>query len=466
MLGRGRRRGIEQQHPHRNQLQELSSDDHCYPTDEMPHRRKQSKTTTRRSFVLNWTLASTFALGLLLLLVQVATWNHSPDGTTIGGMAEPTQLTTANKQSNTPSSWNNNNNNNNAVQQRRHLREVSTTTTIPFPKTLVGIFTTLDDPSKDWHRQNLAQYSQHICALGDYESSTKLSLSEKEACQVIYTFVIGGNMDPNAPTELLTVPDDENNTNKNKAATAQHHSLLVNTKGQNLPKDVHENDCTLLNIRENEHQGKSQTFLYFASLLLKQQQEGHQEQGQVNTIDYVMKIDAQTKVNWKDFFSFAVDQLPPAPYNTNMIGGALRDKAMWWGDFEAVDEEFRKGYDDSLSSSKPSQVKQRKLNKPPTKPHPSQMDRLESFWGNEFGGVHLYVDGQLYFLSSDLVHFVANEALYAKSRIGFGGYLEGLEDHDISAMVWHAPSPIHVVPLTKSQRFWEYPVGPPPAAPL
>lgn len=221
------------------------------------------------------------------------------------------------------------------------------------------------------------------------------------------------------------------------------------------------NLCLLLCSSENEHQGKSQTFFYFASLLLKQEDEKAEAANDESaTIDYVMKIDVQAKVNWSDFFEFAADQLSPAPYNTNTIGGALRDKAMWWGEFEATDEEFRKGqgYDGDIAKNV---VKQRKLNKPPTKPHPSQMDRLESFWGNEFGGVHLYVDGQLYFMSADLCHFVANEALYAKSRIGFGGYLEGMEDHDISGMVWHAPSPIHMIPLTKSQRFWDYPVGPP-----
>eukprot|EP00526_Cylindrotheca_closterium_P009944 CAMPEP_0113644644 /NCGR_PEP_ID=MMETSP0017_2-20120614/23500_1 /TAXON_ID=2856 /ORGANISM="Cylindrotheca closterium" /LENGTH=407 /DNA_ID=CAMNT_0000556273 /DNA_START=1 /DNA_END=1220 /DNA_ORIENTATION=- /assembly_acc=CAM_ASM_000147 len=407
----------------------------------MPHRRRKQQKgichTRTRSLAMNLALvATTFALGLL----QVATWNHQPENEgishsssssgflhgTIGKiMTGPTQLSAGTKQSNTPP----------LALQRRHLREVSSSTNPPFPKTLVGIFTTLDDPSKDWHRQNLAQHPKRICALGDYESSssTQMSSSEREACQVIYTFVMGGNTDPNAPTELFTVPDDGENSNS-KATQKKHHSLLVkNTSGQ---KDVHENDCTLLNIRENEHQGKSQTFFYFASLLLKQQAANDG----TSTIDYVMKVDAQTKVNWNDFFDFAVDQLSPAPYNTNTIGGALRDKAMWWGDFEATDEEFRKGQGYDNASQQTKKVKPRKLNKPPTKPHPSQMDRLESFWGNEFGGVHLYVDGQLYFLSADLCHFVANEALYAKSRIGFGGYLEGMEDHDISGMAWHAPS--------------------------
>ena len=221
-----------------NQPQELS-EDQFYPNEEMPHRRKQQKASQnkRRSLALNLALVIIFFLSLLL---QVATWNRRPENEgqphssgygTIGGMmTEPTQPL------------------NNAVQQRRHLREVSSSSTIPFPKTLVGIFTTLDDPSKDWHRQNLGQqHPKQICALGDYES--KLSFSEKEACRVIYTFVIGGSTDPNAPTELLTAPDGEK---KKKAA---HHSLLVkkNTSAagerRSLPRDVHENDCTLLNIR-------------------------------------------------------------------------------------------------------------------------------------------------------------------------------------------------------------------------
>lgn len=236
MLARGRRRGMDQQqlyHPH-----ELS-DDHHYPSEEMPHRRKESKSShsRRRSLALNVASAATFVLGLL----QVATWNqHENEGIshssgflhdTIGGMTEPTQLASA-KQSSTPSI--------NAL-KRRHLREVSSSgTSIPFPKTLVGIFTTLDDPSKDWHRQNLARHPKQICAFGDFELT--LSASEREGCQVIYTFVMGGNTGPNAPTELLTVPIGEN-------SRAKHHSLLVKTSGKSLPKDVHENDCTLLNIR-------------------------------------------------------------------------------------------------------------------------------------------------------------------------------------------------------------------------
>jgi hypothetical protein len=140
-------------------------------------------------------------------------------------------------------------------------------------------------------------------------------------------------------------------------------------------------------------------------------------------IDYVMKVDSATFVNLPAFFAFSDYQLPPSPYNTNILAGALRDKAMW-----------------------------------KAKPDPANVNRLEGFWGSDFNGVHLYFDGQLYLLSADITKFVAEEALYARSRIGFGGYMEGSEDHDISGMAWHSPTPIHAIPLALSQRFWTYPV--------
>eukprot|EP00980_Cylindrotheca_fusiformis_P002353 scaffold543_cov119-Cylindrotheca_fusiformis.AAC.20 len=140
-------------------------------------------------------------------------------------------------------------------------------------------------------------------------------------------------------------------------------------------------------------------------------------------IDYVMKVDSKAYVSLPAFFAFSDYQLPPAPYNTNILAGALRDKAMW--------------------------------NK---KPDPENINRLEGFWGSDFNGVHLFFDSQLYLLSADITNFVAEEALFAKSRIGFGGYIEGSEGHDISSMAWHSPTPIHAVSLGLSQRFWSYPI--------
>jgi hypothetical protein len=159
------------------------------------------------------------------------------------------------------------------------------------------------------------------------------------------------------------------------------------------------------------NEGKSQTFCYFASLILKEY-----------NLDYAMKLDGDSILHLHDYFLFAHNHLPPAPYATNVFAGALRDKAYW----------------------------------PPNEPQ--DMPRLESFWGNEFAGVHLYLAGQLYILSLDLCQFVSAEAPFSRTRIGQGGYLESHEDHDISAMVFHSPTPVHMVTIGKSQRFWEHPV--------
>jgi len=55
-------------------------------------------------------------------------------------------------------------------------------------------------------------------------------------------------------------------------------------------------------------------------------------------------------------------------------------------------------------------------------------------------------------LSRDLAEFVAEEAPFSKP------YQEGHEDHDVSAMAFHSPTPIHLLTISKRQRFWEHPV--------
>jgi hypothetical protein len=158
------------------------------------------------------------------------------------------------------------------------------------------------------------------------------------------------------------------------------------------------------------NEGKSQTFFYYASTVME-------EFG----FEYAMKLDADALLHLHDYFLFAHNHLPPKPYNTNIFGGALRDKASW--------------------------PKGKRKDQP----------RKDSFWGTEFEGVHLYVAGEMYFMSLNLCQFVAYEAVYSKDRVDVGGYLEGHEDHDIAAMVFHSPTPIQMVTIGESQRFWEHP---------
>lgn len=112
----------------------------------------------------------------------------------------------------------------------RHLRQA--TSPSDKPKTLIGIFSTLEDASKTWHRKVFAQYPGRVCSLGDFQS--RLSKTERRACQVIYTFVIGAS--PSGPAEIIT---SGNGAPK----------LLVKKSEGNFASDIQSDDCTLLNIK-------------------------------------------------------------------------------------------------------------------------------------------------------------------------------------------------------------------------
>ena len=135
-------------------------------------------------------------------------------------------------------------------------------------------------------------------------------------------------------------------------------------------------------------------------------------------LDYVVKCDADAMLHLHEFFQFAYKHLPPAPYNKHMYVGALRDKAYW-----------------------------------PRHTTEAERIRFESYFGNNFEGVHLYVAGQIYIVSTDLAKFIGQEALTNKCS-----YCEGHEDHDISAMAFHSPEPVKLVVIGRSHRFWEHPV--------
>jgi len=132
----------------------------------------------------------------------------------------------------------------------------------------------------------------------------------------------------------------------------------------------------------------------------------------------VVKCDADALLHLHEFFKFAYIHMPPAPYNKHVYIGALRDKAYW--PKHATEEE---------------------------------RIRFESYFGNNFEGVHLYVAGQIYIMSTDLAKFVGQEAKTNKCS-----YCEGHEDHDISAMAFHSPDPVKLVVVGRNQRFWEHPV--------
>ena len=157
---------------------------------------------------------------------------------------------------------------------------------------------------------------------------------------------------------------------------------------------------------------ESPTFFYFASKVLEE-----------FDLDYAMKLDGDSILHLHDWFVFAHYHLPPRPWAKGMAGGALRHKAFW-----------------------------------PPPPDPQDLIRLESYWQEQYDGVHLYLAGQCYFMTLDLCRVVASEASVAATKIAPGGYLEGHEDHDVSSMLFQSPTPIHLFTIGKSHRFWEHPV--------
>jgi len=290
------------------------------------------------------------------------------------------------------------------TRNERHLRN---------PRILMGIFSSdnmFDGTHRTWHRRLFENIwkDERVCTLSQFRNDT--DTTKRQKCELIYTFVVGSSTDPNAVTERLEDKDTKDSP------------IELSSFKNPMKEDINWPDVTHLNIRENMNEGKSQSWLYFASKMADQFSRSS------TPIDYVMKFDSDSILRLHDFLEFAHTRLPPAPYNTNIFGGALRDKGPWY-------------HEDS------------KLKHPP-----SELSRFESHWGQEYDGVHLYLAGQCYFMSTDLAGFVATEAPFSRARVAKGGYIEGHEDHDISAMVYHNPSPINLITIGKTQRFWEHPV--------
>mmetsp|Transcript_117452 Transcript_117452/g.339571 ORF Transcript_117452/g.339571 Transcript_117452/m.339571 type:complete len:352 (+) Transcript_117452:234-1289(+) len=257
------------------------------------------------------------------------------------------------------------------------------------PRTLLGIISAdnrNDCAYRKRHRELFSIWDDpRLCSLADYPYRSN--------CQLIYTFVIGGAENETAPTELVN---------------SSLPILLPTPLASNYP-DVNDPDVTLLNIQENMNEGKSPTFLYYASQMMKKYD-----------IDYVMKLDGDSILHLHDWFAFAHQYLPPKGHG--ILGGALRHKAFWLPD-------------------------------PKLDPNGTALYAREDFWRREYDNVHMYVAGQCYFMSRDLCDKVIQEAPVSAH------YTEGHEDHDVSSMVYFdSDRPVHLMAIGKSQRFWEHPV--------
>ncbi len=222
---------------------------------------------------------------------------------------------------------------------------------------------------RDTYIRGALETDFRFCKLDDYIRQTNEMAIEDRPCQVPYTFVIGagGRHKPY---------DHDGDVDKTPL------TLQTNRDGTIDP----EGDCTYLNIQENMNFGKSPTYFKYGAHLAMEY-----------AIDYIAKLDDDTMISIDLLLDFINDELPPAPYNKRIYGGAAR------------------------------------------------MSRMQS---------HMYAAGEFYFMSSDLADYVTNilsaedrRELMIKRRI---------EDLDMATFIYSHPMPIKFMNLYP-RMFWHHP---------
>ncbi|CAJ1959558.1 unnamed protein product [Cylindrotheca closterium] len=168
------------------------------------------------------------------------------------------------------------------------------------PRILVGIFSTSKKKIERERRQIVretfltsfrnSKTPYRICELGEILKG----MVPEEECQLAYTFVIGGSS--TGPTELVE-------TNDIKSMILENNDIHHN-----------ESDVTVLNIKENMNDGKSETWLRYALLVT-----------QTHYFDYVAKMDTDTVAFPIPFLEKMV-KWPRFPNNVRVYGGEYNIK--------------------------------------------------------------------------------------------------------------------------------------------
>jgi hypothetical protein len=140
---------------------------------------------------------------------------------------------------------------------------------------LFGIFS-MDSPIEQIRRQThretyLSYYKLHlgnhtrqdtICSLSELIGNQDF-INDRTKCQFVYTFVIGGGDPENSPARCFWGDTVCSGTSPSDMTLAQ-----PNAKFSHAAEYFKYNDITLLNIRENQHDGKSETWFSYVSALI------------------------------------------------------------------------------------------------------------------------------------------------------------------------------------------------------
>lgn len=318
------------------------------------------------------------------------------------------------------------------------------------PRILVGIIsdshTELAKTYRIRHRKLFTLWNDtRLCSFNDFvaRNHEPKQSSNDDECQILYTFVLGAYTRNStaviSPSSAMSpIPTIRLQDTLSNPLTVPEMPI----KQPQYDDAFIESDVTILNIVENMNDGKTPTFLFWASQVAKEW-----------NIPYVSKCDSDTFLRLPTMLQFLEHELPITTPNfaPSILTGALRHKAYW--------------------TSAPSK---------------------EAFWRETFySGMHLYLSGSFYLMSRDLAEMAVTEArqLFENASLNStnsdeGGnhdpsYLEGHEDHDAISMIQvgherhlqfqSTPTSgsngtvildafIQWIVIPKKCRFWEHPV--------
>ena len=324
-----------------------------------------------------------------------------------------------------PSPSNNNNNNNNNRKERPSMGK---------PRILIGIFsdrtkhTSKQISSTAFRRRYRKLFKlwsdKRLCSYNDYIHSP----SKHGDCQVLYTFVLAAYPIKDTTTTTTTTANAAAADTTTRKDDDDDIPTMVVIKNASWPlevipsstsnfslfnqaKDFYENnDFTLLNIRESMNHGKTPTFFFWARGIAKSL-----------NIQYVAKCDSDAIFRLVFLLQCLHKELPwqppPPPYpqqqQRSLVLGTMRHKA-FWNDTRGEGEEF--------------------------------------WHKNYYHGMHLYLGGQFYLISTDLIDGLIQQAKHYPNL----NYLEGHEDHDALSMIQVAKKDdlIRWISLPRNYRFW------------
>lgn len=272
--------------------------------------------------------------------------------------------------------------------------------------TLLGIFSHLgSNETMELRRRSRILLRLHplACTLQEYQV-------RKSQCRLVYTFVEGGKLYGQTMRlkEPFTLDDVERR--------------MICEKFPN-EADCMDSDMTFLNVKENTHSGKSQTWLAFAAYFAEK-----------HGLEYVAKMTSDTMLRVDEFFDFVRFDLPPAPFNKNMMIGSIIDKNPFRRTFKFFDKSLNKWVDKKNVTTE-YETTWRVREKPRKKKYN--------------GPMYFYPEGHFYLLSLDLCKAVVSEASAGPA------YLDGVEDQDIGILaMMGAEELIKVVAIAKRERFW------------